>query len=43
MKGTFVLDASAVLDFLESNPGAERVERLFQDSRDQKVTLLMSW
>ena len=42
MRGTFVLDANAVLDFLENNPGAERVERLFQDSRDQRVTLLMS-
>ena len=42
MRRAYVLDANAVLDFLESNPGSERVERLFQDSRDQKATLLIS-
>jgi predicted nucleic acid-binding protein len=42
MRRGYVLDASAILDFLENNPGSERTERLFQDSRDQKITLLMS-
>jgi predicted nucleic acid-binding protein len=42
MKRVYVLDANAVLDFLESNPGSERVERLFQGSRDQRITLLIS-
>jgi len=37
-----VLDANAVLDFLESNSGSERIERLFQESRDQRAMLLIS-
>jgi uncharacterized protein len=41
-KKVYVLDANAALDFLESNPGAERVERLLQQARDREITALMS-
>jgi hypothetical protein len=30
----YVLDASAVLDFLEDGPGAERIIQLVRDARD---------
>jgi predicted nucleic acid-binding protein len=42
MSRQYVLDASAVLDFLENGPGAERVEQLFKDARDSGAPLLMS-
>jgi uncharacterized protein len=42
MKRVYVLDANASLDFLESNPGAERVERLLQEARDRNASVLMS-
>jgi len=42
MTKTYVLDANAVLDFVEDGPGAERVERLFQDARRQNITVLIS-
>jgi predicted nucleic acid-binding protein len=42
MSRTYVLDANAVLDFLEDGPGAERVEQLFSDARNGSTPLLMS-
>jgi predicted nucleic acid-binding protein len=39
---TYVLDASAVLDFIEDGPGAERIERLFRQARSDNSRLLMS-
>ncbi len=42
MRKTYVLDANAVLDFVEDGPGAERVEQLFKDARHNGTPLLMS-
>jgi predicted nucleic acid-binding protein len=42
MSRTYVLDANAVLDFVEDGPGAERVEQLFSDARNSSTPLLMS-
>jgi predicted nucleic acid-binding protein len=42
MSKTYVLDANAVLDFVEDGPGAERVEQLFQDARQRNNPVLMS-
>lgn len=42
MSKTYVLDASAVLNFVEDGPGAERIERLFKDARHSGAPLLMS-
>lgn len=42
MSKTYVLDANAVLDFVEDGPGAERVERLFKDARQNSAPALMS-
>jgi predicted nucleic acid-binding protein len=39
---TYVLDASALLRYFQLEPGADRVERLLEDSRRGYVTLLMS-
>jgi predicted nucleic acid-binding protein len=39
---TYVLDASAVLDFVEDGPGAERVEQLIKQARGNGTPLLMS-
>jgi predicted nucleic acid-binding protein len=39
---TYVLDASAVLDFIEDGPGAERIEELFRQARSDNSRLLMS-
>jgi predicted nucleic acid-binding protein len=39
---TYVLDASAVLDFIEDGPGAERIEQLFRQARSDNSRLLMS-
>ncbi len=41
MNKTYVLDANAVLDFVEDGPGAARVEQLFRDAR-HSTPLLMS-
>jgi predicted nucleic acid-binding protein len=41
MSRTYVLDANAVLDFVEDGPGASRMERLFKDAR-HTTPLLMS-
>jgi predicted nucleic acid-binding protein len=38
----YVLDASAVLHFVEDGRGAERVEKLFTDARRSGTPLLMS-
>jgi predicted nucleic acid-binding protein len=38
---TYVLDANAVLDFIDDGPGAARVELLFRDARET-APLLMS-
>ena len=32
MSKTYVLDASAALDFVEDGPGAEQIEQLFKAS-----------
>ena len=37
-----MLDASAVLDFLEDGPGAERIDRLIRGARHSSTPLLMS-
>jgi predicted nucleic acid-binding protein len=37
-----VLDASAVMSFLEGRPGAEKVEQLFAGAIENKTELLMS-
>jgi predicted nucleic acid-binding protein len=42
MRRTYVLDANAVLDFVEDGPGAERLERLFKEGRDNRTPLVMS-
>jgi predicted nucleic acid-binding protein len=42
MTRTYVLDASAVLDFVEDGPGADRIERLFKEAHQQRTPLLMS-
>lgn len=42
MNKTYVLDANAVLDFVEDGPGAERVERLFKDALHRNAPVLMS-
>ena len=42
MSTTYVLDANAVLDFVEDGPGAERVERLWKDARQNSAPTLMS-
>jgi predicted nucleic acid-binding protein len=42
MSKTYVLDANAVLDFVEDGPGAERMEQLFKDARHRGAPLLMS-
>ena len=42
MSRTYVLDASAVLDFVEDGPGAERIEQLFKDASRSRTLLLMS-
>jgi predicted nucleic acid-binding protein len=36
----YVLDANALLDFVEDGPGAERMERLFQDARNGPPLLM---
>lgn len=41
MNKTYVLDANAVLDFIEDGPGATRMEQLFRDAR-RTAPLLMS-
>lgn len=38
----FVLDANALLDFLEDGPSAEKVERLLQDASAHQQPLLVS-
>ena len=42
MDKTYVLDASAVLRFVEDSAGAERVERLFKDAARGGPQLLIS-
>jgi predicted nucleic acid-binding protein len=37
---TYVLDANAVLDFVEDGPGAARMEQLFRDARRNKPLLM---
>jgi predicted nucleic acid-binding protein len=39
---TYVLDASAVLDFVEDGPGAERVQQLFEDAARSRTPVLVS-
>jgi predicted nucleic acid-binding protein len=42
MSKTYVLDANAVLDFIEDGPGAERMEQLFKDASHRGAPVLMS-
>jgi len=42
MSKTYVLDANAVLDFVEDGPGGERVERLLTDARHRNTPMLIS-
>ncbi|MGA2356311.1 MAG: type II toxin-antitoxin system VapC family toxin [Terriglobales bacterium] len=42
MARTYVLDASAVLDFLEDGPGAERMEWLLKEAVHRATRLLIS-
>ncbi len=42
MSRTYVLDANAVLDFVEDGPGAEQIEQLFRDATRGRTPLLMS-
>jgi predicted nucleic acid-binding protein len=42
MSKTYVLDANAVLDFVEDGPGAGRVGQLFKDALRQGIPVLMS-
>lgn len=39
---TYLLDASAALDFLEDGPGAERIEQLMREARRSSTPMLMS-
>jgi predicted nucleic acid-binding protein len=39
---SYVLDANAVLDFVEDGPGAKRVEQLFKDALHRRSRVLMS-
>jgi predicted nucleic acid-binding protein len=39
---TFVLDANAILDYVENGPGAARVERLLTDAVREPTLLLVS-
>ena len=40
MNKTYVLDANAILDFVDDGPGAGRMERLFQNARQQAPLLV---
>jgi predicted nucleic acid-binding protein len=42
MDKTYVLDASAVLHFVDDDTGAERVERLLQEAAHRNAPLLIS-
>lgn len=42
MSQSYVLDANAVLDFVEDGPGGKRVEQLFKDAFKGRTPLLMS-
>src|SRR5258707_15086764 len=42
MSRSHVLDASAVLDFVEGGPGGKRVEQLFKDALGKRSRVLMS-
>src|SRR5882672_12156088 len=42
MSKTYVLDANAVLSYIEGQPGAMRMVQLFKDARDDNSPALMS-
>jgi predicted nucleic acid-binding protein len=42
MSKTYVLDANALLDFVEGGPGADRVARLLKDASHESIRLLVS-
>jgi predicted nucleic acid-binding protein len=42
MTRSYVLDANALLDFVEGGPGSKRVERLLQDALHKRFRVLMS-
>lgn len=42
MKAAYVLDASALLDFLESGPGIRKVEELLEAALRQRTTVFVS-
>lgn len=42
MTRSYVLDANAVLDFVEDGPGSKRVERVLKDALQRRFRVLMS-
>jgi predicted nucleic acid-binding protein len=42
MTRSYVLDANAVLDFVEDGPGSRRVERVLKDALQRRFRVLMS-
>ncbi len=42
MSKSYVLDANAVLDFVEDGPGGKRVEQLLNDALNGRSRVLMS-
>jgi predicted nucleic acid-binding protein len=42
MRKIYILDANAVLSYIEEQPGAARMAQLFKDARDDKNPTLMS-
>lgn len=42
MSKSYVLDANAMLDFVEDGPGGKRVEQLFKDALRKRSRVLMS-
>jgi predicted nucleic acid-binding protein len=42
MTRTYVLDANAILDFVEAGPGAHRVREILRESVRQDIQVLMS-
>ncbi len=42
MSKCYVLDANAVLDYVEDGPGGKRVEQLFKKALHRRARVLMS-
>ena len=43
MRDVFVLDAGSLIAFLKDEEGADKVERLFRETEEEKHELYMSW